>query len=102
MSFLLLMTISPRIMADSKTKSTESTSDGWGPEGPPSTWRLKFREQEYNESIRLRAQELKANPNMHAGMRTATEILEDAHKERLEMWARADKPYIPPNNSKTL
>lgn len=95
MSILLLMTISPRIMADSKTKSTESTSDGWGPWGAPSTWRLKFREQEYNESIRLRAQELKANPNMHR-MRTATEILEDAHKERLEMWARADKPYIPP------
>lgn len=100
MSILLLVTINPRIMADSKTKSTESTSDGWGPWGAPSTWRLKFREQEYNESVSRRAQELKANPNMpQPRSRTATEILEDAHKERLEMWARADKPYIPPKNS---
>ena len=95
MSILLLVTINPRIMTDSNTKST---SDGWGPEGPPSTWKLKFREQEYNESIRQRAQELKANPITHHS-KTATEILEDAHKERLGMWARAYKPYIPPKNS---
>ena len=25
------------------------TTDGWGPWGPPSTWRKKFQEQEYNE-----------------------------------------------------
>ena len=61
-------------MADNNTKST---TDGWGPDGPPSTWREKFAKRDYDEHVAM--YKLK----MYQGMplprrRTATEILEDA------------------------
>jgi len=65
------------IMADNNTKST---IDGWGPDGPPSTWRVKFAKRNYDEHVAMWAQKLKENPGMPLPRRrTATEILEDAY-----------------------
>ena len=37
--------------------------DGWGPWGPPSTWRKQFQEHEYNEFMSKKVKEYQANPN---------------------------------------
>ena len=68
------------IMADNNTKST---SDGWGPYGPPSTWRVQFAKHNYDEHVAMWAQKLKENPGMPLPRRrTATEILEDAYRSQ--------------------
>ena len=61
-------------MADNNTKST---TDGWGPDGPPSTWRAKFAKRNYDEHVAMyKLKEYQGMPLPRR--RTATEILEDA------------------------
>ena len=68
--------------------------DDWEPWGPPSTWRKKFQEQEYNEFMSKKVKKYQANPNLVGfGRRTATQILQDAHNEELEMSKRAYIQY---------
>ena len=58
-----------------------SVSDGWGPVGPPSTWRLQFQQIDYNNYINQRTTELKIlRTELPIRRRTATEILQDAYK----------------------
>jgi hypothetical protein len=74
------------------TNSNNTTSDDWGPWGPPSTWRKKFQEQNYNEFMSKKVKEYQANPNfVPFGRRTATQILEDAYREQREIWERSNK-----------
>jgi hypothetical protein len=77
-------------MSDTK----QTNSDGWGPYGPPSTWRKQFQERDYNEFMSKKVAEYNANPNFIGfGRRTASQILDDDEKERLEMSKRADIPF---------
>ena len=70
------------------------TSDGWGPYGPPSTWRKQFQERDYIEFMSKKVAEYQANPNFVGfGKRTATQILQDAHNQELEMSKRAYMSY---------
>ena len=48
--------------------------------------RKKFQEQEYNEFMSKKVKEYQANPNFVGfGRRTASQILQDARNEELEM-----------------
>jgi hypothetical protein len=80
-------------MADNNTKST---SDGWGPYGPPSSWPpIKPNEEYIKKYIAKREAELKANPGQPPRCKTATELLEEEEKEQRKMWARAYTIYKP-------
>ena len=68
------------IVENMTDNNTKSTSDGWGPLGPPSTWREQFAKRDYDEHVAMWAQKLKENPGMPLSRRrTASEILEDAY-----------------------
>ena len=76
--------------------STNTTSDGWGPYGPPSSWPpLKPNEEYIKKYIARWEAELKANPGKPPRCKTATELFEEQEKEDRELWRRAYTIYKP-------
>jgi len=74
--------------------TTKSTSDGWGPYGPPSTWKIDyFNKEYYDEYVARRDADLKANPGQPPRVLTAMELLELADKKEREMMARSQLPF---------
>ena len=76
--------------------TTKSTSDGWGPYGPPSSWAPIGPNEEYLKKYIARWEaELKANPGQLPRCKTATELLEEEEKEDRAMALRAYTIYKP-------
>jgi len=91
-----LKTLGSYLRRAENMSTTKSTSDGWGPYGPPSSWsQIGPNKEHFKKDIARWEAELKANPGQLPRCKTATELFEEAEKEDRELWRRAYTTYKP-------
>jgi hypothetical protein len=91
-----LKTLGSCLIIAQNMSTTKSTSDGWGPYGPPSSWpQIGPNKEHFKKDIARWEAELKANPGQLPRCKTATELFEEEEEEERAMAQRAYTTYKP-------